>query len=215
MKIIHVDDHQLFVAGLRALLEHERHGYQVISAATGEDAITLIEQHFDAELMLVDLTLPGMDGHALIKACFERNFIVPVIVMSGVEDLWQIKRCMDAGAVGFIPKSASTDDIVIALQTVLSGDTYLPIDLEEKIANLPSETEGSYAERTARSLRVSKRQMEVLKLIRDGYGNQEIANILCLSEHTIKSHTRALFQVLDVSNRIECVRSAERIGLLS
>ena len=163
---------------------------------------------------MVDLTLPGMDGHALIQALFERILIVPVIVMSAVDDLWQIKRCMDEGAMGFIPKSVAIEEILIAIVQVIAGETYLPKELEEKLANLPAQAPNNRIEKIAASYRITARQLGVLNLMKDGYGNQDIANILCLSEHTIKSHARVLFQALAASNRVECVRNAERIGLI-
>ena len=214
MKIMHVDDHQLFAEGLKAVLEHSSNGHTVLSASDANSALDLASSNPDLDLIMVDLGLPGIDGHALIKALFERNIIVPVIVMSGVDDLWQIKQCMDEGAMGFIPKSVETDNILNAIETVIRGDTYLPEELCEKINNLPSDTPSDQIERIAASLKISKRQMEVLRLMREGYGNQDIANILCVSEHTVKSHARVLFQTFGAANRVECVRSAEKAGLL-
>lgn len=215
MKIIHVDDHQLFVEGLKAVLEHTSVGHTILAAANAEDAIKLVEQNLDTDLVMVDLTLPGMDGHALIKALFERNLIIPVVVMSAVDDLWQIKRCMDEGAMGFIPKSIETAEMITAIQRLVQGETFLPDELREKLENLPDKAPEGNVEKLAAAYHITSRQMEVLNLMREGYGNQDIANILCLSEHTIKSHARVLFQALGVSNRVECIRNAERAGLLA
>lgn len=215
MKILHVDDHQLFVEGLRAVLEHDKHGFTVVCARSADEALQQIEDNDDFDLVLTDINMPGMDGLALLRAIFERGLLVPVVVMSAVEDLWQIKRSMDEGAMGFIPKAFSTQEIIAAMELVVAGETFLPEGVAQALANLPDKEPEDEVARIAASYHITKRQLEVLKLMQEGYSNQDIAKILSLSEHTVKSHARVLFQAFGVANRIECVRYAERLGLVA
>ena len=209
MKILHIDDHALFVEGLKAIIGHTIH-----AAYSAEAGLALAVQHPDADLILVDLSLPGMNGQALIKALFARGTVASIVVMSAVEDCWKIKHCLDEGAMGFIPKALPTEQIKQAIETVLAGDFFLPNDLAAKLAQLPDKEPDNETARIATSHQITPRQLDVLRLMQQGYGNQEIANILFLSEHTIKSHVKALLRALDAANRVECVRCAERAGLL-
>ncbi len=209
MKIVHIDDHALFVEGLKAILGHDIH-----TASNAEEGLLLAEQHPDADLILVDLGLPGMDGQALLKALFARGVVAPVAIMSAAEDNWKIKRCLDEGAMGFIPKALPVQHIKLAIERIMAGHFFLPDDLKTRLDQLPDIEPEEETARIAASHHITRRQLDVLRLMQQGYGNQEIANILFLSEHTVKSHVKALLRNFHAANRVECVRCAERAGLL-
>ncbi len=213
MKILHVDDHEIFAQGLAMALEAHLPEAHVLYGLDAAQALHLLEANVDIDLAIVDLNMPGIDGRALIDALGERDMALPVVVMSAVEDPWLIRDCLRAGAMGFVPKVFGKDEIIAALERVLAGEVYLPHRLAERLQQLPDE-EPPEAQRVAKGLGLGKRQLDVLALMRQGYGNREIADILCISEHTVKSHARVLFQTLGVNNRLECVREAERTGLI-
>ena len=214
MNILHLDDHQLFAEGLRAVLQQPSVGHRVVSAYDVESALGALDEHGDIDLVLTDLQMPGLDGQAFIQALFQRGLMIPVLVMSAVEDLWAIRRALDAGAMGFVPKALETQDIVSIIQRALEGEPYLPAGMVDKLQAMPSDAPENGIERVAKRYQITPRQLDVLRLMRDGCSNREIAQVLSISEHTVKSHGQVLFQAFEVSNRLECVRYAERAGLL-
>lgn len=128
----------------------------------------------------------------------------------GEEDTRTIKVTLDAGALGFIPKSHNSQQMLSALQAILDGEIYIPADIEKQIDNLetrrpPAEASNNYA---LKSSGITKRQFEVLQLLAKGYSNKQIATSLFLTEHTAKAHISALFASLQASNRTECVQNA-------
>ncbi len=213
MKILHLDDHVLFTEGLKAILSNQ-YGYQVSCANTIEQALTALEQESGFELILVDLSMPGLDGIAFIDSLIERQIFVPFVVLSASEDLWAIRHAMDKGSAGFIPKTYSSEVIIDIIQSVMAGDVYLPQSVQEGLVNLPEQEPCDALEKLMVRYRISKRQMDVLKYMQQGYSTEEIARVLNRSVNTVKSHSKALFAAFEVNNRLECVRYAERVGLL-
>ena len=213
MKILHIDDHKIFTQGLALALEAGLDDTRVVCGSSASEALALLDEHDDVDLAILDLGMPGIDGHGLIDAFNERHLTLPIVVMSAVEDPWQIRDCLNAGAVGFIPKTFGQEDIIHAIRHIIGGNIYLPDALKERLSRLP-EKYVPESRRVAKGLHLNKRQMDVLGLMQRGYGNREIADILCISEHTVKSHARVLYQALGVGGRLECVREAERCGLL-
>lgn len=214
MNILHLDDHQLFAEGLKSVLQQAAQSYHVTSVYDVDSALRYLDEKPALDLVLTDLQMPGIDGQAFIRALFQRGIMVPVLIMSAEEDIWAIRRAMDAGAMGFIPKSLEIQEMLAILRQALAGEPYLPEGMMEKLQALPDSTPDNHIERIAQRYQITARQMDVLRLMRDGYSNQEIAKILNISEHTVKSHGQVLFQAFDVNNRLECVRYAERVGLL-
>ena len=213
MKILHIDDHKIFSQGLALALESGLQDTRVLCGHSAREALDLLESHPDVDLAILDLSMPGIDGLGLLEAINERHLTLPAVVMSAVEDPWQIRDCLHAGAMGFIPKAFGQAEIMAALDEIIAGNIYLPDALRERLARLP-EKYVPENRRVAEGLHLNKRQMDVLELMHQGYRNREIADILCISEHTVKSHARVLYQALDVGNRLECVREAERQGLI-
>ncbi|UTW48157.1 response regulator transcription factor [Bacterioplanoides sp. SCSIO 12839] len=214
MKVLHLDDHVLFTEGLKAVLSHQ-YGYDVHCANNMEQALGALTDETDFELILVDLTMPGLDGMAFIESLLERNVFIPFVVLSASEDLWAIRKAMEKGAAAFIPKAHSSQEIVSILQDVMAGNMYLPKTIEEGLASLPENEPGCDVHKLMASYRLGKRQMDVLKLMQQGYSTDDIAQVLNLSRNTIKTHTKTLFTSFNVNNRLECVRYAERTGLLN
>ena len=212
MKVIHVDDHTLFAEGFRAMLSMHT-DFDVISLSSAREALILLDGMDEVDLLLVDLKMPEMDGLSMIEAIERRGLLVPVVVISASEDLWEIRKVMNAGAVGFIPKTSNTEDIIHILNRVMQGDMYLPESIEAGISHLPQDK----PDNTIRSLmahhHISERQLEVLKLMRQGYNNDDIATILYVTKNTVKTHAGNLFKTFNVGDRIRCVRAAEEIGL--
>jgi len=216
MKIVHVDDHTMFAEGIKAMLSLKT-DYEVVSLSSVREALTLLDQSADIDLVMVDLKMPGMSGIAMLEAIEQRGIWVPVVVVSASEDLWEIRKAMNAGASGFIPKTAKVDEIIDVLNRVIiwgGGEGCLPDNIAAGIAKLPPEQPADPVKSLQAHYQVSDRQLDVLKLIQQGYSNDDIAQILSLSINTVKTHVRSLLSSYDVESRIKCVRAAEETGLL-
>lgn len=214
MKVIHVDDHVLFAEGLNAMLSM-RTDYEVVSMASARDALNMLDEIGEVDLLLVDLKMPEMNGISMIEAIERRGLLVPVVVISASEDLWEIRKVMQAGAAGFIPKTANTEEIVSILERVMEGDIYLPEDIQAGISHLPEEKPDESQKVAMAHYKITERQMEVLRLIRQGYNNKDIATILYITVETVKSHVKNIYAAFGVKDRISCVRAADEAGLFS
>ena len=215
MKILHLDDHLLFAEGLSAVLTQQDQSLQVVSVEDTQKAIDVLEQQQDVDLIFIDLNLPGLDGFAFIEALGERQIFTPFIILSASENLWDIRKALSLGAAGYMAKTATSQEILATIESVMQGNICVPQALQEALARLPEKEPSNDKQKVLSAYQLGQRQMDVLRLMQQGYSTDEIAKVLNLSRNTIKTHTRTLFTSFEVKNRLECVRYAERIGLLS
>lgn len=197
-----VDDHPLYREGLISALHSRLGDLRIDSADTAEDGLKILEQNPSIELVLIDLRLPGMDGFSALALYGERFPAVARVVVSGDDDPSLAQRALAAGASGFIPKSMSIDEVAAAIRQVLQGELFLP------------PATGNPAPATdANSLTL--RQLEVLRLLGEGYTNKEIARTLDITERTAKAHVAAIFAALNADNRTQAVIAAQRAGWIA
>jgi len=203
MKVMTLDDHALFRAGLRMLLESMERSAEIFEAATVDEACALALRHPDLAICLLDLELRGEYGlDALVRLKAAAPDIAAVVV-SASTDVDIIRGCLEAGAMSFVPKSMPADFLKRAFETVLAGEVYLP---QEILHVGPKST-------TRPTL--SPRQTDTLHGLARGLPTKSIARELGLSEHTVKEYIGTLFQALGVHNRTEAVITGIRLGLLS
>lgn len=213
MKILLCDDHRLFREGLRLVLAPLDSELTFIEAGTAEEACALAVQHEDLDLVLMDLTLPGVDGIGAIERLRAARSDLPVVVVSQREDVQALRSALQNGALGFIPKSASGPVLRAALQLVLAGGVYVPpfaVGLELTPAH-DRHVDG--AELRRRYEKFSERQGEVARLMGRGLTNAEIASVLKIREPTVKTHVAAVFAILDVKNRSEVGMVLRELGV--
>lgn len=217
MNILVVDDHQLFLDGFRYILKNLGTHVIVSSAVNAEIAIDIINGDQDFDLILIDLNMPGMDGISILKRFQKSNLSLPVVVISAEENPRVIKSALDSGALGFIPKSASSEEMLSILKKIIEGQVYVPKDIQEQINNLGTRRPPKQAQqnKSLKNSGISKRQYEVLQLLARGYSNKQIASTLFLTEHTVKAHVSGLFNALKTRNRTECVQLAQLQGIIS
>jgi DNA-binding NarL/FixJ family response regulator len=208
MRILLADDHALFRSGLSLVLQQLKPDVSVIEAANLQEALAQAGPGLD--LALLDLNMPGMDGAAGVIRFREQATDVPVVVVSASEDAADIEQLLDAGAVGYIPKSSSSQVMLSALSLVLAGGVYVPTQVLRRA--LPHA--GPSSKPGAGAL-LTDRQLDVLRLLVQGKPNKVIARELCLSEGTVKIHLASLYRVLNAANRTEAVMAAQRQGLVS
>ena len=216
MIIIHVDDHPMFSESMGGLLRLHMKGAEVASIATAREALDMLDAKNQVDLILLDLNMPDMSGIVMLEALRHRKLNIPVIVISGSEDLWEIRAVMQAGARAFIPKASKPKEFFEIFQHVIGGgDPYLPDDLKESVSRLPKLEPSNDVDRLLAELNIGDKPYQVLKLLQTSHSNAEIAHIMCLGVETIRSHVRTLLRALGVSDRVKCVHKADEIGLLS
>lgn len=212
MKILLVDDHVLFRAGLAMLLLTLQSDLQVLEAATRDEALALVSAHPDLRLCLLDLGLRNEDGMTMVSAIKAAQPGVVVVVVSGDESAATVFKALEEGAMGYIPKTVTPEVMTHALKLVLAGGIYLPASLVEArrpAAPAPSGAMEEYRLQEA----LTSRQYEVLQCLLRGWPNKLISRHLALSENTIKTHLSAIYRTLGVTTRSQAVIAASRLGV--
>lgn len=198
-----VDDHPLYREGLIGALRTRLGDIAVTGAHSAEDGLAVLDRNPDIELVLIDLRLPGMDGFAALSLYGERFPAVARVVVSGDDDPALVQRAFAAGASGFIPKSLAVDDVASAIRQIMQGELFVP------------PTTGEKQDGAGHGKSLTLRQIEVLRLLGEGYTNKEIARALDITERTAKAHLAAIFEALNAENRTQAVIAAQRAGWIS
>lgn len=199
MRILVVEDHALVREGLLTTLRALGPDTTTIGAEDGTQAIQVLENS-DIDLMLLDLMLPGTRGLTLLPLVRRRFPTVPVVVVSALDDTTTVARAMGAGASGFISKAASSKELLRALRKVLAGGVVVPAGAREAVAR-SSPRCGD--DPLARRYSLTPAQTRVLQHLAEGVSNREIAELLGVTEGTVKIHVSAVMRALNVSNRAE------------
>jgi len=210
MKILLADDHTLFRAGMRHVLAQLAVDMEIIEASDCDQALQAVESHHDVSLVLLDLQMPGRDGFAALDVFSQNYSTLPIVVLSASESRNDMRRALDHGAMGFIPKSATAPVLLQALRLVLAGGIYVP----PALLQTPVSNDTPDATQTAQTLGLTPRQLDVLALVIEGLSNKVIAAELGVSEATVKAHATAVFKALKVSNRTQATLAMERMGLV-
>jgi DNA-binding NarL/FixJ family response regulator len=164
--------------------------------------------HCDLDLILLDLFMPGANGFELLSQVCGSATAAPLVVLSGSEDVAHMRKALDCGAAGFIPKSAPRAVMLSALRLVLAGGVYLPPELMQ--APPPSAARNAAPDNLGA---LTERQREVLMRLSQGLSNKQIARDLGLSENTVKVHVAAILRALGASNRTEAALQARALGI--
>ena len=209
MRVLVVDDHPLFLKGVELLLRTTP-GYEPVTASSVTEALAQFDAN-GADLLLLDLNLPGIDGEGLLEAIRHRRARLPTLTMSAETNGPRVLAALEKGALGFVPKSYQPQQMLDAIAKVAKGELFLP----DRIADQVDRARRGRRQRPqnldsprvrARDHGITPRQYAVLECLAEGYSNKEIATSLSLTEYTVKSHIRALFSALDSRNRTSCVR---------
>jgi DNA-binding NarL/FixJ family response regulator len=200
MKILIVDDHAVVREGVAAVLRGGLDAPSIVQAADIVSAIAMADNHPDLDMVLLDLSMPGVTGMAALDAFGARHGAVPVIVLSSSEDDADVRGAIAHGALGYVSKSAKPATLLAAVHLVASGEVYVPSFMAR------GQAPGSAA--LGRPANLTDRQRDVLQLVVDGAQNKEIAYRLAISEKTVKAHLTAIFRALNVTNRSEAARAA-------
>ena len=200
------DDHPLFRGALREAVIGLFEGVDIAEAGTFNEVAELLERGSDVDLVLLDLTMPGVRGFSGLMYLRAQYPSVPVIVVSANDDPAAIRRCMEFGASGFIPKTLGVDAMRTAISRILGGGVWTPPDVD-----LSAGSDAETAELMARMTSLTPQQVRVLMMLSEGLLNKQIAYQLGVSEATVKAHVSAILQKLGVESRTQAVIAAAKI----
>lgn len=190
IRVLLVDDHPLVRTGLRTLLESADDMTVVAEAADGLQALSVLEES-DPDVVLMDLSMPGIDGVATTKRVLAIRPQVQVVVVTSSAERSRVRAALDAGAVGYVLKDSNPDDLRAAVRSAANGHT--PLDPRVAGALLPGGGLGGP--------RLSERERQVLRLVSRGLANKQIGRALGITERTVKVHLGNVFRQLGVSDR--------------
>ncbi|HEX5999083.1 MAG TPA: response regulator transcription factor [Hyphomicrobiaceae bacterium] len=206
-RFIIVDDHPLFRGALSQALGDAFAFAEVLESGSLDELTDQLATTVDVDLILLDLAMPGVHGVSGLLYLRAQHPEIPVAVVSASDDPGTIRQCLDCGASGFIPKSQPVECIRDAIRKILSGEVWLPADID-----LSSVAGGETAELVSRMSTLTPQQVRVLMMLGEGLLNKQIAFKLGVSEATIKAHVSAILQKLGVDSRTQAVIAISKIG---
>jgi DNA-binding NarL/FixJ family response regulator len=206
-RLVIADDHPLFRGALRGALTSAVAAATVEEAGSFEELTRLLEHDSEVDLILLDLTMPGISGFSGLIYLRAQFPDVPVVIVSATDDNETIRRSLDFGASGFIPKRLGVDMLRDAFTRILAGDVWIPADVD-----LSAATDPETARLRDRLVTLTPQQVRVLMMLSQGLLNKQIAYELGVSEATIKAHVSAILQKLGVESRTQAVIMASRIA---
>ena len=205
-RLVIADDHPLFRGALREAVTGLLEQLHIAEAGTFDEVAELLERDSEVDLVLLDLTMPGIRGFSGLMSLRAQYPAVPVMVVSANDDPAAIRRCMEFGASGFIPKTLGVDEMRTAIARVLGGGVWTPPDVDLTVTS-DKET----AELMVRMATLTPQQVRVLMMLSEGLLNKQIAFQLSVSEATVKAHVSAILQKLGVESRTQAVIAAAKI----
>lgn len=208
--VLIADDHPLFRDALQRAVLGALPEANVHCADSVHSLLMLVEQYPEAELLLLDLHMPGARGYSALAHIRGQFPGLPTIVVSGHEEAQVARRALAHGASAYIPKSSSGEQIVQAIRTVLDGDVWLPHSLLGDSSSALKDDEAEIATRVAS---LTPQQFRVLTMIAEGLLNKQIAYDLGVSEATVKAHMTAIMRKLGVNNRTQVALAASQLAV--
>ena len=205
-RLVIADDHPLFRGALREAVTGHFDRAEIAEAGSFDEVGKLLDRAGEIDLVLLDLTMPGVRGFSGLMYLRAQYPSVPVVVVSANDDVAVIRRCMEFGASGFIPKTLGIDAIRQAISRVLEGGVWTPPDVDLKGA-----PDAASAELVQRLATLTPQQVRVLMMLSEGLLNKQIAYELSVSEATVKAHVSAILQKLGVESRTQAVIAAAKI----
>jgi DNA-binding NarL/FixJ family response regulator len=206
-RFIIVDDHPLFRGALNQALRASFADAEIEEAGSLDELTDRLSGGGETDLVLLDLTMPGVQGLSGLLYLRAQHPEVPVVIVSASEDTATIRQCLDCGASGFIPKSQPVARIREAIRKIVEGEVWLPPDID--VNKLPPAED---TELVSRLSTLTPQQVRVLMMLGEGLLNKQIAFKLGVSEATIKAHVSAILQKLGVDSRTQAVIAINKIG---
>ena len=205
-RLVIADDHPLFRGALREAVAGLFSNVEIAEAGSFDEVVKLLERGGDIDLILLDLSMPGVRGFSGLVYLRAQHPSVPIVVVSAHDDPAVIRRCLDFGTSGFIPKTLGIEAMRKAIARVLEGGVWTPPDID-----LGAGADAETAELMGRLGSLTPQQVRVLMMLSEGLLNKQIAYELGVSEATVKAHVSAILQKLGVESRTQAVIAASKI----
>jgi len=205
--LVIADDHPLFRDALRQAVASVVASVRIDEAGSFEELTALLDRESDVDLILLDLSMPGIRGFSGLIYLRAQFPAIPVVIVSATDDIGTIRRSMDFGASGFIPKRFGVETLREAIGKIMKGDVWIPAD-----ADLTAAADPDMAKLRDRLVTLTPQQVRVLMMLSEGLLNKQIAYELSVSEATIKAHVSAILQKLGVESRTQAVIAAAKIA---
>ncbi|MDC8831177.1 response regulator transcription factor [Alteromonas gilva] len=209
MKFVIADDHPLFREALSAALKPLFERLEVLEAGSAEGLVDLINQNGHVDLLLLDLSMPGANWFDTLTSIKQKFPALPIVMVSANDDIDVISQSITLGASGYVPKSTPTSSIAEAIDIVLSGEQWLPADIAEKM----TENSGNMNDMLNRFKELTPKQVSVLKLVRAGLMNKQIAHEMNVTEATVKAHISAALKKLNINTRTQAVLLMDKLQI--
>lgn len=206
-----VDDHPVVLDGVHLLLQSIRPNAMFCMAASGSEALSMINSQNTPDWAFIDINLPDIQGLELVKLLKTNNATCKVVVLSSELDGEILYQAIAAGADGVLSKSFSKDIFELCIMTVELGTTFLS---SEHASELKYYKDSLMREQQHIRENLSKRQFEVLVLLAQGHGNKDISEQMYISQSTVKSHVSSLMFLFEASNRTHCVEKARQLKII-
>jgi DNA-binding NarL/FixJ family response regulator len=207
-RLVIADDHPLFRGALREAVFGAFGRAEIAEAGSFDEVAKLLDKDGEVDLIMLDLRMPGVRGFSGLMYLRAQYPSVPVVIISANDDPAVIRRCMDFGASGFIPKTLGIEEMRNAIVRVLKGGVWTPPDVD-----LEAGSDAETAALMARLATLTPQQVRVLMMLSEGLLNKQIAYELSVSEATVKAHVSAILQKLGVESRTQAVIAAAKIEL--
>lgn len=198
IKILIADDHSMVREGLKQLIELEDDIVVVAQAGDGKEAIEKII-HYQPDVVLLDINMPVMNGLDVIKQLKSEKIEANILMLTLHNEVEYLYKAVEIGVKGYVLKDSEADVLIKAIREVYKGDSYIQPNMAAKLFKKMNDQ----AEKISTCEKLTKRELEVLKLITEGMLNKEIAHILCISEKTVKNHISNIFKKIEVSDRTQ------------
>ncbi|MDR3539769.1 MAG: response regulator transcription factor [Desulfosporosinus sp.] len=211
IQILLVDDHTIFRAGVRVLLEMQPDFKVVGEAEDGAKALTLVRQ-LQPDVVLMDIAMPGVDGLSAARQIKELTPLTKIILLTQHENKEYIQPALKIGAEGYVLKRAAADELVMAIRAVYKGKSFLDSDVTSTVLSDYSQDGKIGADTDYQQL--SEREREILVMLAHGYSNREIAELLKISPKTVDFHRARIMNKLGIKGRVALAKYAIRHGLV-
>ncbi|OFW56915.1 MAG: hypothetical protein A2W01_00605 [Candidatus Solincola sediminis] len=213
IKVMLVDDHEVVLEGLIRILERQG-GIKILTVArSAEEALEKIER-FPPDVIIVDIQLPGMNGIDLIKRIKAKYPQIEAITLTVFDDEQFARQAIKAGAIGYVIKDAAKDELVTAVIAAARGESLISTSVARKLIADITEPGARRKKKMEGFEGLSQREIDVIKLMARGYNNRQIADLLFISEHTVKVHIRNIFRKIGVADRTNAVLWAIENGVV-
>ncbi|MFC4699297.1 LuxR C-terminal-related transcriptional regulator [Glaciecola siphonariae] len=209
LKFLIADDHPLYREALIAALNTDFEKVKYFESDCLNTTLSTLNKHRAMSLVLLDLNMPGCENFYGLLRVRQRFPDIPVAIISATETLSVVSQSMEFGATAYIPKTTPTSQIIEAVKAVIKGDTWLPAELKDRVA----EVQGDILDIAEQVRRLTPKQFRVLRLLRKGLMNKQIASQLNVTEATVKAHISSIFKQFNVRSRTQILVKIEKLQL--